>query len=176
MNRPESNEYADYYATYVSMVPEGNMMDILEMQREDLLKRLNNLSEEQANYRYGPEKWSIKEVIGHLADTERYMAYRLFCIARGEKANLPGHNEEDFVKEAMFDTYSFRTLLEDYTSVRNATLQLLKNLRDDVWTNWGNANGFPVTVRALAFIVAGHELHHMKILTERYFQNEDFPV
>lgn len=176
MNRPESNEYADYYATYVSMVPEGNMMDILEMQREDLLKRLNNLTEEQANFRYRPEKWSIKEVIGHLADTERYMAYRLFCIARGEKANLPGHNEEDFVKEAMFDTYSFRTLLEDYTSVRNATLQLLKNLRDDVWTNLGNANGFPVTVRALAFIVAGHELHHMKILTERYFQNEDFPV
>ncbi|WP_208590288.1 DinB family protein [Gracilibacillus suaedae] len=158
------------------MVPEGAIMDILEMQSEDLLRRLNHLTEEQASFRYEPEKWSIKEVIGHLTDTERYMGYRLFCIARGEKNNLPGHNEEDFVQEAMFDTYSLHTLLEDYTSVRNATLQLLKNLRNDVWTNWGNANGFPVTVQALPFIIAGHELHHLKILTERYFQNEDFPA
>ncbi|MGP4041051.1 DinB family protein [Gracilibacillus sp. D59] len=176
MNRPEKKEYADFYANYVVIVPEGKIIDILEMQREDVLKRFRKLTEAQADFRYAPGKWSMKEVIGHLADTERYMTYRLFCIARGEKAQLPGHDQDEFVKEAMFDSYPITTLVEDYISVRNATIKLLKNLRNDVWSNWGNANGFPVTVRALAFIIAGHELHHMKILTDRYFQDKDFPA
>ncbi|WP_139220241.1 DinB family protein [Gracilibacillus orientalis] len=158
------------------MVPEGQIMDILEKQRKDILQRLSNLTEAQAEFRYAPGKWSIKEVIGHLADTERYMTYRLFCIARGEKAQLPGHDQDEFVKEAMFESYPVITLIEDYVSVRNSTVQLLKNLRNDVWINWGDANGCPVTVRALAFIIAGHELHHVKILTERYFQDNDFPA
>lgn len=175
MDRPEKKEYADYYAPYVAMVPEGNITNILEEQKESVVKKLRNITEIQAGFRYAPEKWSIKEVIGHLTDTERYMAYRLFCIARGEKKDLPGHNENDFVKEAKFDRYAVTTLLDEYELVRNATIQLLKNLRKDVTTNLGIANGYPVTVRASAYIIAGHELHHMNILSERYFQKDDFP-
>ncbi|MDR7071090.1 DinB family protein [Fictibacillus barbaricus] len=169
-NMPAAYEYADYYASYVKLVPEGNMADILERQMKETVRKLSSLDENRSEYRYAPGKWSIKEVIGHITDTERIMSYRLLCIARGETISLPGYDENKYVEEAHFDSQTLKELLDHFACVRQSTIHLLKSLSDDALLRKGTANNTEVSARALLTIIAGHELHHRNIIQERYLQ------
>lgn len=175
-NKPEQGEYAAYFEPYIAMVPEGDIVATLERQADETVILLKGLSDEQASFRYGESKWSIKEVLGHLADAERIMSYRLLTIARGDTIPLPGFEENDYVREAGFDRESLANLLANFLAVRSSTVQLVKSLSEEAWTRTGNANGYPTSVRALAAIIASHELHHRKILMERYLGSNGFPV
>ncbi|WP_147532819.1 DinB family protein [Bacillus marasmi] len=167
-NKIDSTEYGPYFATYVKRVPEGEIIEILSSQLKETLKLIQGLNEDQAMYRYQVGKWSVKEVIGHMTDTERIMAYRLMSIARGETASLPGFDEQSYVEHANFDQITLNELGENFKTVRESTIQLLKTLPESAWHNSGSANGTQVTVRALAYIIAGHEIHHRSIINERY--------
>jgi uncharacterized damage-inducible protein DinB len=164
----EGYEYADYYKGYVSLVPEGDIVQVLTNQMQETVGIVSILNDEQLSYRYATGKWSIKEVIGHITDTERIMSYRLLSIARGETTSLPGYDENAYVEEAGFDEIPVRDLLENFVAVRLATIQLIKSLSKKALERKGTANGHPVTTRALMMIIAGHEIHHRHIIVERY--------
>jgi hypothetical protein len=166
--RPEAGEYAPYYEKYVSLVPEGDIVETLERQSADTLALLRSLDEGRGSSRYAEGKWSVKEVVGHVMDGERVFAYRALCFARGERAPLPGFDQDDYMRDAAFDARTLGSLVEEYESVRAATLSLLRSLDAAAWQRRGTASDNPVSVRALAHIIAGHELHHVKILRERY--------
>ncbi|WP_338779858.1 DinB family protein [Metabacillus sp. FJAT-52054] len=166
--RPEKNDYHTYYQSYIEQIPEGDLIVLLAEQHKNTISLLENLSDEKALYQYAPEKWTIKEVIGHIADTERIMAYRLLGISRGEQQEFPGYDDESYVQNAQFNEVSLTELLENLKAVRLATITLLRGLHQDAWAHRGRANGGPVTVLALAAIIAGHERHHVRILEERY--------
>ncbi|KZE67155.1 damage-inducible protein DinB [Fictibacillus phosphorivorans] len=164
----ETYKYADYYKTYVKLVPKGDMVQILEDQMRETVGLMSMLSEEKCAHRYAAGKWSIKEVIGHVVDTERIMSYRLLSIARGDRVSLPGYDENAYVEEADFDSHSMKRLLEHFVAVRQATIQLINSLPKEARSKIGTANGHEVSVSALMMIIAGHELHHRNIILERY--------
>lgn len=172
-NQLQQNEYAPYYEPYIKLVPEGDIIQILDEQLNETVSLLQGLNEQQALYRYAKGKWSVKEVIGHMADTERIMSFRLLSVARGETSALPGYDDELYVKNGNFESQSVDELLQNFSAIRKSTLFLLKSLRKEALIRRGNANGFEVTARAIAFIIAGHELHHRKIILERYIQSEN---
>jgi uncharacterized damage-inducible protein DinB len=165
---PATYEYADYYASYVKLVPQGDIIEILRDQMKETVSLLSTLTEPQSEYRYASGKWSIKEVIGHITDTERIMSYRLLSIARGERASLPGYDENEYVAKANFDKQSLKDLLDHFACVRQSTIHLIKSLSDESLSRRGTANNSEVTAKALITIMAGHELHHRKIIQERY--------
>jgi len=167
--KPESNEYAASYEKYVALVPHTDILSGLEAQRLQMAQLLTACSERDGNFRYAPGKWSVKEVIGHLADCERIFTYRSLCIARGEATPLPGFEQDDYVRTAGSARRQLRDLAEEFSVVRYSTMALYRSLDDEAWMRRGSANKNEVTVRALAFITAGHELHHRRILEERYF-------
>ncbi|MFD0618123.1 DinB family protein [Paenibacillus sp. GCM10027629] len=166
--QPLDGEHATYYDRYIGLVPEGDIRGILEQQLERTTEILASLSEEQGDFRYAPDKWSIKEVIGHIADTERVMSYRLLRIARGDQTPLTGFDENAFVNGAAFASTPMSELIEDLRAVRRATNTLLRGVTDEAAARVGTANHSPISVRALAYIIAGHEIHHLNILKERY--------
>jgi uncharacterized damage-inducible protein DinB len=168
MRRPEKNEYAPYYETYINDIIDNDPMRSLEDQYQEIQNFFKNLPEEKADYAYSKGKWSIKEVLGHITDTERVMAYRALCISRKEKQSLPGFDQDDYVKESNFKNRTLTNLLEDYRTVRKSTISLFSNFSEDMFNNRGIANGKEVTVLALLYIIAGHEMHHLKILKEKY--------
>ncbi|WP_318503478.1 DinB family protein [Bacillus sp. T3] len=172
-NQLQPNEYAPYYQPYISLVPEGDIIQILEEQINETTALLQGLSDEQALLRYAAGKWSVKEVIGHIADTERIMSFRLLSVARGETAALPGYDDNLYVENGKFERQSVIELLENFAAVRKSTLHLLKSLPEEAFLRRGNANGFEVSARAIAFIMAGHERHHRKLIEERYLQSDN---
>jgi uncharacterized damage-inducible protein DinB len=167
-NRPTKDEYNDYYGKYMDLVPEGDLLHSLSQQLEETTKKFSGLTEEQEAHRYAPGKWSVKEVLGHIIDTERIMCYRLLRFARGDETPLSGYEDEAYVREGSFDSRRMSDLLEEYRAVRGSTLALFKGVPVDAWTRKGMANNSECSARALAYIIAGHELHHGKILEERY--------
>jgi uncharacterized damage-inducible protein DinB len=167
---PSAYEYADYYAAYVRLVPDGDIVQILNEQMKETVTLLCTLSVPQSEYRYEAGKWSVKEVIGHITDTERIMSYRLLSIARGETISLPGYDENKYVEMADFDNQSLKDLLDHFACVRQSTIHLIKSLSKEALSRKGTANNHDVTARALITIIAGHELHHRKIIQERYLQ------
>jgi uncharacterized damage-inducible protein DinB len=168
MQRPQSNEYPSYFSAYINIVPEGDLLEILEEQRKALLELFASITEEQSEFRYAPEKWSMKEVLGHIMDTERIMAYRLLCVSRGDKTSLPGFDENEYVQGAAYDRRSLSSLTREFDALRTSTILLMEGTSQEAWTREGNANNNTVTARALAYIAAGHERHHARILKERY--------
>lgn len=166
--RPAPGEYAPFYAGYVARVPDGGLQEMLSTQPERLERLYRTALAGRLDHRYDAGKWSPREVLGHLADAERVMAYRALRIARGDGTPLAGFDENAFVAGADFGARSLESLLEEVRAVRRATLALLEGLREEDWARWGEANGSRVTVRALAWIVAGHVAHHEAILRERY--------
>lgn len=166
----ESGEFLAYYARYVALVPTGDVLATLETQIEDTVALLDEFGEERAGYRYAPGKWSVREVVGHIVDTERVFGYRAVCAARGEVAALPGFDENAWVAGADFDRRTLNSLMGEFTAVRRATLALFRNLGEAALRRRVVANGAPVSARALAWIVAGHELHHRTLLAERYLR------
>ena len=167
--RPEPTEYAAYYETYVSKVPGNDVVSQLESQRLQTAQLFAASTERDGNFRYAPGKWTIKEVVGHLSDAERVFAYRALRIARGDQTPLPGFEQDDYVKNGNCAEQSLADLVQEFGLIRATTLTLFRSLNAEAWGRRGTASNNPVTVRALAFIIAGHELHHREILKERYF-------
>lgn len=166
--RPDATEYAPSYAGYISRVADGNIIEILDRQIDDTTALLRGLSEAQAMSRYAPEKWSVKEVIGHLIDSERVFGYRVLRFARNDQTPLSGFEQNDYVREAAFDDRGLADLASEFEHVRRANLHMLRGLKAEAWDRRGEANGNPVSVRALVYIIAGHELHHVGIIRTKY--------
>lgn len=166
--RPGADEYAPYYQPYVALVPEGGIVGILARQIDETIALFSGLTEAQADHAYAEGKWTIKEVVGHLSDSERVFAYRALRFARGDTTELAGFDENVYVPAGEFGGRPFTELLEELMVVRRATVALLGGLPEAAWTRRGRASGTEVSVRALATIIAGHELHHRAILSERY--------
>jgi uncharacterized damage-inducible protein DinB len=166
--RPEPTEFSPYYAGYVARVPDGDIIETLRSQEEATVGLARSLAEEKGSHRYAPGKWSIRQVLGHMADTERIMAYRALRAARGDATPLPGFDENLYVQNARFDERSLASLSDELALVRQGTLAVLAPLNEQELGRAGSANGSPITARALAWIIAGHERHHLAILRERY--------
>jgi hypothetical protein len=170
IGRPESVEYAPYYDRYISLVGDGNIVTTLDSQRRDTMMLLSGRSNTEGDFSYAPGKWSAKEVLGHMCDTERVFAYRALCIARADRTPLPSFDQDGYVRSGPFAHRPLSELIEDYIAVRRASLTLFRNLDDEAWKRCGTANSNQTSVRALAFMIAGHELHHRKILEDKYFK------
>ena len=166
--RPAADEFPEYYARYVALVPDGDIAGTLSGQLEATLAPVAALSEEQALHRYAPGKWSIKEVLGHVADAERVFAYRLLRFARADATPLPGFEENDYVPAGRFDDRPLADLVTELRAVRVATLALARGLPPDALDRRGTASGGSFTARGTLWIIAGHELHHRGVLRERY--------
>ena len=166
--RPETNEYAAYYEKYVSLVPDADITGTLARQNEETLALLRTVTEERAGFRYEPGKWSIKQVVGHLMDAERIFAYRALAIARGERQALPGMEQDEYMAHADFDARTLADLTEEFAHVRRSNVLMLRGLDAEAWQRRGVASDNEVTVRAIAYIIAGHEAHHVQILRARY--------
>jgi uncharacterized damage-inducible protein DinB len=166
--RPKLEEFPAYTRNYIKLVTEGDIVDILTEQLDTTYNLLSQVTEAKAGYRYEEGKWSLSEVLGHLTDTERIMAYRILRIARGDQNPLMGFDENEFVKKASFYVRPMAELLEDYKNVRTATTSLLKGLPQQSLEYRSNANGFDVSVETVAYMIAGHERHHLKIIEEKY--------
>lgn len=166
--KPTNQEYPAYFQNYIDLVSEGCLEATLNTQLKNTTALLSGITETQANYRYASGKWTLKEVIGHIMDTERIMSYRLLRIARGDQTPLGGYDEDQYVKEASFHSRSLPDILEEFATVRRSTLSLVKGLSEEVWSRQGIANNNGISVSALSYIIAGHELHHIKIIKEKY--------
>lgn len=169
MKRPEATEYAEYYANYISKVPGTDALGVLESQRLQMLQLFAGRSDRDGSFRYAPGKWSVKEVLGHITDTERIFAYRALRIARGDQTPLPGFEQDDYVRSGAFGARKLADLVEEFGAVRGASIALFRSFNEEAWSRRGVASQKEVTVRALAFITAGHQIHHRLILEERYF-------
>ncbi len=167
--RPQPGEYAPYYDRYISLVQGEEILNALDLQRRQTLLLLSGRDEQDGDLRYAPEKWSVKEVLGHVCDSERVFAYRALRISRADATPLAGFEQDDYVRNGPFANRALADLIEDFIAVRRATLSLLRNLDEPAWTRRGVANNSDISVRALAYIIAGHELHHRRILEEKYF-------
>lgn len=169
IDRPEPGEYASYYERYISLITGSDILGTLDGQRRQMLLLLSGRDESDGDIRYAADKWSAKEVLGHVCDTERIFAYRALRISRGNRTPIEGFEQDDYVKNGPFARAPLAEIIEDYIAVRRATLTLLRNLEEAAWTRRGVANKNEITVRALAYVIAGHELHHRRILEEKYF-------
>jgi len=169
LTRPEPGEYVAYYEKYIALVPGADVTGALEAQRVRTMQLFAGRSEREGNFRYAPEKWTVKDVLGHVTDTERIFTYRALRIARGDQTPIEGFEQDDYVRGGGFNERPLASLVEEFADVRSASLALFRSLGKDAWPRRGMANKNEVSVRALAFITAGHELHHRQILEERYF-------
>lgn len=167
-NRPQTGDYALYHGKYIDLVPSGDFLEILQSQLRDTQLLLSPLSDSLGGFRYAPGKWSIKETLGHVNDAERIFSYRMLRIARDDKAPLAGFEQDDYVKAGNFGTRTLSDLLEEFASIRHATIALVRSLDTEAWLRRGVASQNEVTALALAFIIAGHERHHWMILRDRY--------
>lgn len=166
--RPEKSEYPTYCEGYVSRVPDGDIVGTLGKQLDETLALLHSIPEARGDFRYAEGKWSIKELIGHVIDSERIFAYRALRFGRGDATPLAGFEQDDYVRGAAFDKRSLSDLANEYEHVRRSSISLFSNLEENAWNKRGAANNNEVSVRGLAFIVAGHERHHVEILKTRY--------
>jgi DinB family protein len=167
-SRPAEGEFLPYYERYIALVPEGDVLSTLEAQMTETQSLLRALPASSSTYRYAPGKWSVNEVIGHLIDSERIFAARALRFARNDATPLPGFEQDDYVRNSKFDAYPVAELASEFDSVRRATVFLFRHLEEPAWMRRGIANNAEVSVRALAYIIAGHELHHREILRSRY--------
>ena len=168
--RPQPGEYTPYYDRYISLVPASDILAALEDQRRETLLLLCGRAEADGDLRYAPDKWSLKELLGHVNDTERIMSYRALRISRGDATPIEGYEQDDYVRNGSFASRPLADLIEDYIAVRRATVSLFRNLDEPAWSRRGVANKNEVTVRALAHIIAGHGLHHGRVLEEKYLK------
>ncbi len=163
-----STDYAPPHAGYVALVDEDDILTAMQEQSSATQKMLASLDEQRAAYRYGTDKWSVKEVIGHIVDAERILGYRALAVARGDTQPLPGFDESAYVQHASFDSWKLGDLAEEYALVRRADIVFFQNLPPEAWDRRGTANQHPVSVRGLAYVIVGHERHHLKVLREKY--------
>lgn len=165
---PDASEYAPYYGRYITLVGGHDVVAALEEQPRETLALLSTLSDEQGDYRYAPGKWTIKEMLGHVIDVERVFAYRALRFARNDQTPLASFEQDDYVRAGGFGDCRLTDLIEEFVCVRRSSVMLFGKLSPEAWMRRGVASDNPVTVRAIAYIIAGHELHHRRILLEKY--------
>ena len=166
--RPTDAEYAPFYAGYVALVPEADALAALQAQADELRAFAASVPEDRELFRYASDKWSVRQVMGHLSDGERVFGHRAFCFSRGEQAALPAFDENDYVARSPFDRVPLRELVDEFLSVRQGNLAVLRRLSAADWTRTGNASGKGISVRALAYVMAGHPRHHLAVLRGKY--------
>ena len=169
--RPKPGEYNPYYDRYISLIPGSDIVATLASELPKTVALLSALSEQDGELRYAPDKWSVKEVIGHMNDTERIMTYRALRIARNDRTPIEGFEQDDYIRSGPYSDLTLADLVKEFKTVRSATLSFFGNLRTSDWTRRGVANKNEISVRALAYVIGGHELHHRHILEERYLGN-----
>ncbi len=166
--RPDATEYLPYYGRYIALAQEGDIVATLGVQIEATVALLRSLPESKGAFRYAPDKWSIKQLVGHMSDTERIFADRALRFSRNDATPLPGFEENDYVRNASFDDYSLADLAAGLQSVRRSTLFLFTHMTPEASMRRGKANNAEISVRAIAHVIAGHEIHHMNVVRERY--------
>ena len=166
--KPTPDEHAPYYSRYVSLVPEGEIAETLSRQIDRTLELLGSIPEERAGESYEPGKWTVKELVGHMIDAERIFAYRALRIARGDRTPIEGFEQDDYVANGSFNASTLEALARELELVRRANVLMFEQLADEAWTRRGTASDAEVSVRAIAYIIAGHELHHVGVLESRY--------
>ncbi len=166
--RPEKDEYAEYYANYVSLAEDADIVAALGNQIDELRNLLDGISPDKENFRYAEGKWSVRELLGHIIDGERVFSYRALRISRGDETPLAGFEENEYVAASNFNESNFADLVEEFALLRQSNSLMFQNLTDEMWSRRGTASGAAVSVRALAFIMVGHVRHHTNILRERY--------
>jgi hypothetical protein len=169
MKRPGAGEYAEHYAKYIAKVPGTDVLGILESERRRMLQLFAGRTERDGNFRYAHDKWTVKEVLGHISDTERIFSYRALRIGRGDQTPLASFEQDDFVKTGGFASRTIGDLVEEFDAVRGASIALFRSFDDQAWSRRGVASQKEVTARALGYITAGHQIHHRMILEEQYF-------
>ncbi|MBA4405969.1 hypothetical protein C0389_01715 [bacterium] len=170
MKHPQKDEYAAYYHTYVDKVPNGDIIKTLKKQSNQIYKLFKNVSKKESLFRYSPGKWSVREIMGHMIDTERVFVYRALRFARNDQNDLPGFDENEYVRQSNYNDIKLRELVEEFCALRRSNTMMFKNFSDEISLRKGRANGNQFTVRALAFIMAGHVNHHLTIIKERYLK------
>jgi Mycothiol maleylpyruvate isomerase N-terminal domain. len=169
---PQNGEYNTYYQKYIDLASQDDTGDdivgALDAQSRETAALLGSLTDVQAGHRYEPGKWSVKQVVGHIIDAERIFAYRVLCIARGETQSLPGFDQDPFVANGGFDDRTISDLVEELVTVRRSNVIMMRALSEEAWRRVGTASDSPVSSRALAYGILGHERHHMGIIRERY--------
>ena len=171
ISAPDQSEHDPYYSRYTSLVRTTDILATLRQQLPETVQLFSALREEQANFRYAPGKWSIKEMLGHVIDTERIFAYRALRAARNDRTPMAGFEQDDYVQYGPFGKARLADLLEELGHVRSATVDMFRALDNEAWMRRGIANNSEISVRAIAYILAGHELHHRKVLQEKYLPN-----
>lgn len=168
MNRPEKTEYGEFYDRYISLVPGDDIISELSAQPTELQDIFISMPEEKGSYAYADGKWTVKEVLSHMIDGERIFSYRALRISRGDETPIEGFDQDDYIEHSHANERSLSDLLEEFNLLRRANLLVVNYLSDDDWKRMGTASDHPVSVRALAYIMAGHVTHHLNILRERY--------
>lgn len=168
IERPQPDDYAPYFGRYIGLVGEGPIVEILEHLQQTSYDFFMQLDPGKASYAYADGKWTVKQVLGHICDTERVFAYRMLTFSRQPGAELPGFDQDVFMERSYFNERTLEDLAEEFRTIRQSTLYLLKSITDEQSKQKGIASGNPVSVRALAYMIAGHEMHHIDILKERY--------
>lgn len=166
--RPTEKEYAPYFGTYINLVPDGDIMTLLKTTHQETQAILQKIAPSLGNHRYAPDKWSIKELLQHMIDTERIMNYRALRFARMDNTELPGFEQDDYVSILSTENYPLSVFVEDWEILRENTIRMFNRFSEEEMSRSGKANGKTFSVRALAYINVGHELHHRKVLVERY--------
>ena len=168
IDRPREGEYLPYYGGYIALVPEGDILQTMIQQNDSTLALLGSLSESQGGHRYALDKWSIKELVAHVSDAERIFADRALRFARSDSTPLPGFEENDYVRNGGFDAFSLADIAKGLANVRQSTVSLFQLMLEDATARRGKANNAEVSVRALAYMIVGHEIHHLNVLRTRY--------
>lgn len=171
MLRPLSTEHPAHFSHYIDLVKNDDVLKELKRQIAEMRQLMAGISKEKENFVYAPAKWTIKEVVGHLIDTERIMAYRALCFARKDKTRLPGFDQNSYVSNADFNSRTLKDLAYEYAIVRESNLLLFKHFSEEALKETGNSNGSEVSVRALLFMIAGHSAHHMNVIKLKYLQD-----
>ena len=165
--RPQPGEYNPYYDRYISLVGSDDILGVLEKQAAETVALLKSAAA-KADFRYAPGKWSVKEVLGHVNDTERIMTYRALRISRGDKTPIEGFEQDDYIRDGNFGRRTLADLIDEFADIRKATIAFVRNLDAEAGARRGTANKYEISARALPYIIAGHELHHRRILKEKY--------
>ncbi len=166
--RPVVGDYAPFYQNYIDQVPVGNLLEILTENTQRFVTKLQEISNTQWDYSYQAGKWTVKEIIVHIIDTERIMSYRALRVARGDATPLPGFEQDDYVQNMNISHRQPSSIIQEFNAVRASTTTLFENMESNVWNNRGVASGHPITVNALAYIIIGHVYHHLQVLKEKY--------
>lgn len=170
LGRPDVSEYNVRYSRYIDLVPESDLCAAMSQQIEETKAFVGGIPESMADFRYATGKWTIREVVGHVLDTERIFGYRLLCIARGDTAKLEGADQDLYVRNASFNRFKIEELLEEFALVRGSNVILIRHLLAEAWDRVGSVSGNSISVRAIGYLMVGHERHHLGIIQSKYLQ------